>query len=86
MLWCAQHLYWQLFQTFRTTNSNSILILLRKLEDNVGFMPVLVVRGEFTVFTYSQFLLQESDTQYHLMASEVGFRKNKQKNPEDTSV
>lgn len=54
LLWCAQLLYWQLFQTFCTTNSNSILIFLYKLEDNVGFVPERWRSGKiysFHIFT-----------------------------------
>lgn len=58
---------------------------LKKLQGNAGFQArVLVERVEFTIFTYSQLPLQESDTQYLVgdtIVHEVSFRKK-----EDISV
>lgn len=95
----APHLCWESFQSYCTIHSSPTLIFLhnetpRHCRQCRFQVRVLVERIEFTIFTYSQFLLWEPDTQYHLMdtiASEEGFKKtnkptNQQPKPEDINV
>lgn len=78
----APHLCWESFQSYCTIHSSPTLIFLhnetpRHCRQCRFQVRVLVERIEFTIFTYSQFLLWEPDTQYHLMKRVSGKQTNK---------